>query len=502
MKFHEEGSKNPIDRSKIKPIVTSQFIKGILSNEAEIRKKVNSRLHAVLGEKYQYERLKRLQRKMNIVDAIILLCTIFSAIFAVVASESFITFVLGPDETLDKVVLLFQTNATVTTCRSLVTFVTVIIEVLLVVHYFLLIEFYKFKDLLYPEDNLFSSGFYKYLLIEMFLNIFHSPPYFDYVIPVAQRDPSLPEGKFQSDYFLTILLLFFRSYQIIKYFAFYSKWNSYYFEKICMESKSPPSLMFVIKAEFKNRPFVLLGITMIISIFVFGYSLRSIEMFFMTGGDPSRVQDWRFFWNGLWCIIITMSTVGFGDFYPISVLGRIIAVISCFWGAFLISMMVAGLTIAVEFNSQESISYESIKSAHYDLEYGTLATILLQNSFRYFSHLKSARLEPNLASDRRFRMKKSELFLKLKESTFQFRKIRACKIDTINSIEIEKSLHKIDSILNVDVEKIKSRANAIVEVETLLEKYHFIQSQIKEKSVELYKELEEMNIFKEKYSFK
>ncbi|MFM7853292.1 MAG: hypothetical protein ACKO96_15565, partial [Flammeovirgaceae bacterium] len=144
-------------------------------------------------------------------------------------------------------------------------------------------------------------------------------------------------------------------------------------------------------------------------------------------------------------------------------------------------MMVAGLTIAVEFNSQESISYESIKSAHYDLEYGTLATILLQNSFRYFSHLKNARLEPNLSSDSKFRMKKSELFLKLKESTFQFRKIRACKIDTINSIEIEKSLHKIDSILNVDVEKIKSRANAIVEVETLLEKYHFIQSQIKEK---------------------
>ena len=165
-------------------------------------------------------------------------------------------------------------------------------------------------------------------------------------------------------------------------------------------------------------------------------------------------------------------------------------------------MMVAGLTIAVEFNSQESISYESIKSAHYDLEYGTLATVLLQNSYRYFAHVKAAQLEPNLASNEIFRKKKSDLFLKLKESTFQFRKIRASKIDTVNSIEIEKSLHKIDSILNVDVEKIKTRANAIVEVESLLQKYHLIQTQIKEKSIELYKELEEMNVFKEKYNFK
>jgi hypothetical protein len=269
-----------------------------------------------------------------------------------------------------------------------------------------------------------------------------------------------------------------------------------------MESKSPPTLLFVIKAEFKDRPFVLLGITMVISIFVFGYSLRSIEMFFMHDGEAGKVQDWRYFWNGLWCVIITMSTVGFGDFYPISLLGRVIAVISCFWGAFLISMMVAGLTIAVEFNSQESISYESIKSAHYDLEYGTLATVLLQNSYRYFSHVKGAQMEPNLNSNPIFRKKKSELFLKLKDSCFQFRKIRASKIDTVNSIEIEKSLHKIDSILNVDVEKIKTRANAIVEVEALLEQYHFIQGQIKEKSIELYKELEEMNVFKEKYNFK
>jgi len=296
-------------------------------------------------------------------------------------------------------------------------------------------------------------------------------------------------------------MLFFRSYHFIKYFALYSKWNSYNNEKFLIESKAPPSLMFSIKAEFKERPFILLGITMTISIFVFGYSLRSVELFFMPVINPSNVQDWRYFWNGMWCIIITMSTVGFGDFYPISLLGRLIAIIACFWGAFLISMMVAGLSNAVEFNSQEAISYESIKSAHYELENGTQATIFLQAAYRYHHYVKNNAKQIQNQSIGHIR-KKCRLFVKLKEAIFNFRKIKASKIDTINSIEIEKSLHKIDHIINVEIEKVKARANCIGEVEVLLEQYHILQTQIKDKSIELYKELEEMNVFKEKYNFK
>lgn len=51
----------------------------------------------------------------------------------------------------------------------------------------------------------------------------------------------------------------------------------------------------------------------------------------------------------MWCIIITMTTVGFGDFYPSTHLGRFIGVLACFWGTFLVSLMVVSLTISSEF---------------------------------------------------------------------------------------------------------------------------------------------------------
>ena len=59
--------------------------------------------------------------------------------------------------------------------------------------------------------------------------------------------------------------------------------------------------------------------------------------------------DWTYLWNSMWCVIITMATVGFGDFVPKTHLGRFIAILSCVWGNFLISLMVVSLTVSSEF---------------------------------------------------------------------------------------------------------------------------------------------------------
>ena len=60
-------------------------------------------------------------------------------------------------------------------------------------------------------------------------------------------------------------------------------------------------------------------------------------------------QDWIYLWNSMWCTIVTMGTVGFGDFVPRTHLGRCIAVLACIWGNFLISLMIVSLTVSCEF---------------------------------------------------------------------------------------------------------------------------------------------------------
>ena len=87
------------------------------------------------------------------------------------------------------------------------------------------------------------------MVLELILNAVHTP----YGLNGSFKLPQRTKGKsidINYDVILTILLLFFRSYHIVKYFAFHSKWNNIYNEKICESSNVKFNFSFCIKSEF------------------------------------------------------------------------------------------------------------------------------------------------------------------------------------------------------------------------------------------------------------
>jgi len=58
------------------------------------------------------------------------------------------------------------------------------------------------------------------------------------------------------------------------------------------------------------------------------------------------------YFNSVWCVIITMTTVGYGDVYAVSFFGRMISIVNALFGAFLISSLVA--VIGQVFNMSEN----------------------------------------------------------------------------------------------------------------------------------------------------
>ena len=48
--------------------------------------------------------------------------------------------------------------------------------------------------------------------------------------------------------------------------------------------------------------------------------------------------------NSIWNVIITMTTVGYGDIYPKTTMGRLVGVIVAMWGLFLVSMFTVTLS--------------------------------------------------------------------------------------------------------------------------------------------------------------
>jgi hypothetical protein len=58
----------------------------------------------------------------------------------------------------------------------------------------------------------------------------------------------------------------------------------------------------------------------------------------------------------MWNIIITMTTVGYGDYFPITDLGRFIIFIVSIWGVTIVSIMVVTLITTLSTSSLEQKS--------------------------------------------------------------------------------------------------------------------------------------------------
>merc|ERR1719469_1770129 len=116
-------------------------------------------------------------------------------------------------------------------------------------------------------------------------------------------------------------------------------------------------LMFAIKCVLKHTPYKLAGGSLLCSVIVYGFALQSYEQPFIYYSG----QGWDSLISGFWCILITMSTVGYGDFYPTTHVGRFIAIVSMIWGQFLISLLLIAMVITASFSAQEEKAYTNIK---------------------------------------------------------------------------------------------------------------------------------------------
>ena len=75
----------------------------------------------------------------------------------------------------------------------------------------------------------------------------------------------------------------------------------------------------------------------------------------LTYEHPEFEVSWEFnyFFNAIWLSFVTMTTVGYGDGYPATTFGRLYAIILCFLGQILISVLMNMLFRYVALNAKE-----------------------------------------------------------------------------------------------------------------------------------------------------
>jgi len=150
---------------------------------------------------------------------------------------------------------------------------------------------------------------------------------------------------------------------------------------------------------------------MLITYFTFtttflAYAVRMFERPFYDDPKISTIsenspeyQDYSLFNNAWWLIVVTMTTVGYGDYFPRTHLGRIVIIIACFCGVFIVSLTVVTLTSASEFSRGEKSTYEILHRLSQRKNIERLARRVIFYNIRYFylkKHLKGEGNEENV----------------------------------------------------------------------------------------------------------
>ena len=86
--------------------------------------------------------------------------------------------------------------------------------------------------------------------------------------------------------------------------------------------------------------------------------------------------------NSMWNSFITMCTIGYGDFYPKTEIGRIVAIFWALAGIYVKSLLTAGFLERFEFDHWESASFNILTGLQKTINLKFKATAMLVNIFR------------------------------------------------------------------------------------------------------------------------
>lgn len=191
------------------------------------------------------------------------------------------------------------------------------------------------------------SKYFMYMIIDIVISCIMPIPNFEYCISLKNGHENIAYNIETFLYALSLLKIIF----VLRTIFTYSRFTSSLAEKMCHENGCEAGPTFSAKCLQKDNPGFFIAIIVGSVVIFLGFLLRFFELPYSSQGDYS------FYTNSFWNIIVIMTTVGYGDFFPSTRIGQVIVVIAIFSGNLFTSLIIVSLTNASEFTDEENKAF-------------------------------------------------------------------------------------------------------------------------------------------------
>jgi hypothetical protein len=310
-------------------------------------------------------------------------------------------------EELTKMTLTFDTYKDVLNVSTLIfnSFATFVIMLNIYLRYKLQIRFEGFTGTLTQEDTLMSSGYIKNVLGECFLILFHPNVLFvsDYYEYKKRYNTPVIDSLTYSVNEVLLAFMVLRVFFIFKFMMTISYFKTSRAARTCRMYGESNSYVFALRCLFNKYPIRFVSIMFFSGMLFFTVAIRIFERTFDSANrynnfDPSSngnaFVDME---TSAWCVIITMLTVGYGDFFPKTVFGRIYAVAEVITGLLVTSLVTAAFFQNLELEPSQSKVFILMQRMEKRVEFEDIQYRMVEKlMFHHYCIFKSKKVRDQL----------------------------------------------------------------------------------------------------------
>ena len=416
-----------------------------------------------------------IEKKLKSLDITIIILAFLGVVTNSIQMSFYLNYTIIKTDNRYSINIKGESSNLIEALRFITSISTLIVIILVFFHYRIKKNFLIFKYEIPINSSMLSNNLTIPMIIEIIFLIVHTPPFFNNMtINYRYKEVNIEEDiPIYIDLFISAFILT-RIYLLFKFYANYSKWGGVFASMVCSECNVKGGFYFTYKAGIKERSFTFVIIIMGFTILIFGYALRNSEISFVRYVPEKYFQDWTRIINGFWYMTTNILLLGYGDYYPTTLLGRIIAFCTCIWGIILEGILIKAIIEHLKMESKEEAAYNEVEQYLEECCYKKTALKLINQVYITHKFLENLKMENNMKKgdlkDELFKLRKlkfNRAIWKLKKALREFSLMRKNKEKNEREISVQKLMTKINLEINDNtnylLRNIQTQINALLE---------------------------------------